>query len=244
MKKLVGYLLTPLHLLVFGLVLVVFHPIQWIAFNLGGYTPHKKTVDIMNGFLMYSLWALGTSLRFENRQDLPTDRPLIVVSNHQSMHDIAAFFWHLRKHHVKFVSKIELAHGIPSVSYNLRHGGSATIDRKNPRQALTELKKFAEYIEANNYCAVIFPEGTRSRNGEPKSFSIRGFQALMKYAPSAVVVPVTINNSWKLYQHGKFPMSPFEKLSWKVHPYVETKGRKAEDVLAEVEAIIKADIKI
>jgi 1-acyl-sn-glycerol-3-phosphate acyltransferase len=241
-KKLLGYLLTPIHLLGFALSLVIFHPIQWLCLKMGGYQAHKKSVDILNLFLLRSLWLLGTRTRFENEQDLPTDRPLIVVSNHQSMYDIPAFFWYLRRHHVKFVSKIELAKGIPSISFNLRHGGNAIIDRKNPRQALPALKAFAEYIEKNNYCAAIFPEGTRSRNGEPKRFSPRGLQVLMKYAPSAVVVPVTINNAWKLTRYGKFPMSVGEKLHWKVHPYVETKGRKPDELLAEIEATIKAHI--
>ena len=38
--------------------------------------------------------------------------------------------------HPKFISKKELGRGFPSVSYNLRVGGSALIERKNPRQAL------------------------------------------------------------------------------------------------------------
>ena len=68
---------------------------------------------------------------------------------------------YLKKHHPKFVSKIELGKGIPSVSYNLRHGGSVLIDRKDPRQSLTAIKDFGKYIEENNYAAVIFPEGTQ-----------------------------------------------------------------------------------
>jgi 1-acyl-sn-glycerol-3-phosphate acyltransferase len=47
----------------------------------------------------------------------------------------------LRDFHCKFVSKKELGKGIPSVSYNLRHGGSALIDRKDPKQAIPEIKK-------------------------------------------------------------------------------------------------------
>ena len=44
--KLLGYLLTPIYLVVFGLLLVVFHPIQMICRNIGGYSAHKKSVDI------------------------------------------------------------------------------------------------------------------------------------------------------------------------------------------------------
>lgn len=242
MKKLLGYIFTPLHLLAFGLVLLIFHPIQWLSLKIGGYSWHKKSVDYLNWFLMNSLWFLGTHCRFYMDQNLPTDRPLIIVSNHQSLYDIPPFFWHLRKHHVKFVSKIELAKGIPSISFNLRHGGSVVIDRKNPRQALPAIREFAEYIEANNYCACIFPEGTRSKTGKPKEFSPRGLKMLLKYAPSAIILPVTINHSWKLVQYGRFPMSFGERPTWKAHPYVDPKDRNLDEVIKEVEALVVSGV--
>ncbi|MEM9984631.1 MAG: lysophospholipid acyltransferase family protein [Bacteroidota bacterium] len=240
MKKILSYILTPVHLVYFGLVLVVFHAYQWVALKLGGYAWHKRSVDYLNFFLQSSLLILGSRVRFRGHENLPTDRPLIVVANHQSLHDIPPFFWNMRKHHVKFVSKIELGKGIPSVSFNLRHGGSVLIDRKNPRQAIPALKAFGEYIEKNNYAAVIFPEGTRSRNGAPKAFSTKGLSALIKYAPSALIVPVSINHSWRL-QLG-FPMEVGVRPTWTVHPPVEPNGRAPQVVIEEVEQIIKAKI--
>jgi 1-acyl-sn-glycerol-3-phosphate acyltransferase len=69
---------------------------------------------------------------------VPKNVPIIFVSNHQSMYDIIAMIWFLRRFHCKFVSKKELE-GIPSIS-NLRHGGSALIDRKDPKQAIPAIK--------------------------------------------------------------------------------------------------------
>jgi 1-acyl-sn-glycerol-3-phosphate acyltransferase len=244
MNRILGYLLTPLHLLAFGLVLMVFHPLQVICLKLGGYAWHKRSVDFLNLFLMRSLWFLGTHVRFRlPAEPLPTNRPLIIVSNHQSLYDISPFFWHMRRHHVKFVSKIELARGIPSVSYNLRHGGSVCIDRKNPRQALPAMREFAQYIEANNYAAVIFPEGTRSRTGQPKRFSHHGLKTLLKYAPSALVVPVTINESWKIVQHGWYPMEVGVQPVWQVHAPIDPEGQTAEAVIEQTEATIKGAVK-
>ena len=65
----------------------------------------------------------------------------MIVANHQSMNDIPPIIWYLRKHHPKFVSKMELGKGIPSVSYNLVHGGSVLIDRKNSKQAIGQIGK-------------------------------------------------------------------------------------------------------
>jgi 1-acyl-sn-glycerol-3-phosphate acyltransferase len=150
----------------------------------------------------------------------------------------------MRKHHPKFISKIELGKGIPSVSYNLRHGGAALIDRKNPRQSLPALMKFGEYIEKNKYAAVIFPEGTRSKDGAPKSFQTKGLEILFKKIPSALVVPVSINNSWKMLRYGKFPMGLGNHLTFTIHKPIELATFvNKQDLIAQIETTIKSGIK-
>jgi 1-acyl-sn-glycerol-3-phosphate acyltransferase len=52
--------------------------------------------------------SLGTSYKFENVERVPKNVPIIFVSNHQSMYDIIAMIWFLRRFHCKFVSKKEL----------------------------------------------------------------------------------------------------------------------------------------
>ncbi len=175
---------------------------------------------------------LGTRYTFQNDQNIPTDRPLIIVTNHQSMYDIPPIIWHMRKYHPKFVSKIELGKGIPSVSYNLRHGGSVLINRKDPKQSIAQLEKLGNYIEEHNRSAVIFPEGTRSRTGEPKPFRTTGLKVLMKNAPSALIIPISINNSWKLLRYGKFPMGLGSHVKFEVHPPTE--------ISADLDSTIKA----
>ena len=221
MRKLLAYPLTVLYLFVFGVILLIFHPIQWICFNGFGYQAHKKSVDALQFWLVRCLHLLGTRLTWNNPHHIPKNRPLIIVSNHQSMYDISPIMWFLRTYHIKFVSKKELGKGIPSVSYNLRHGGSVLIDRKNPRQALPIMLEFGKYIEDNNRSAVIFPEGTRSKDGHPKPFKTKGLELLFKSAPSALIVPITVNNSWKMLRYGKFPMGIGNHLKFTVHQPIE-----------------------
>lgn len=241
-KKILAYPLSVLFYLCFFITILVFHPIQWLCLKLGGYQAHKKSVDILNFFLLRCLNVLGTNFTFEDNIDLPTDRSCIFVANHQGMYDIPPMIWHFRKQHPKFVSKKELGKGIPSISYNLRHGGSILIDRKNPRQALSEIMKFANYLNKHKRSAVIFPEGTRSRTGKPKKFAAQGLQLLIKKMPEAVIVPVTINNSWKLFRYGNFPMGVGAQLHFKVHPPIEANSEDPESLVAQVERIIVADI--
>lgn len=137
---------------------------------------------------------------------------------------------------------MELGKGIPSVSYNLTHGGSVLIDRKDPRQSLTAIKDFGKYIETNNYAAVIFPEGTRSKTGVPKRFSENGLKMLTKFAPSAYVVPVSINNCWKLNKHGKFPLEIGVNVTLEFHEAIEANSMNFEDLFKKVESTIKNSV--
>ncbi|MCX2764016.1 1-acyl-sn-glycerol-3-phosphate acyltransferase [Aquimarina muelleri] len=206
MKKILSYPLSVVFYLFFGLTLVVFQPLQWLGVKLGGAKLHRGVVNIMNLCLLRCLHLLGVTFSFKKPYKLPKKQSLIIVSNHQSMFDIPLISWFLRKHKPKFISKIELGKGIPSISFNLKYGGNVLIDRKNPKQSIPALSKFGKFISDNSFSAVIFPEGTRSRNGEPKEFAPTGLKILFKNAPNALVVPITINNSWKLVRFGNFPM--------------------------------------
>lgn len=238
MQKLLAYPLTVLYLLAFGVSLLVFHPIQWLCFNFFGYSAHGKSVALLNLCLTRCTHILGTTYSFEMSDQLPENVPLIIVPNHQSMHDIPPIIWYMRKYHPKFVSKQELGHGIPSVSYNLRHGGSVLIDRKDSKQALVEIAKLGQYIEKHKRSAVIFPEGTRSRTGHPKPFKATGLKILMKNAPSALVVPVSIDNSWKMLRYGKFPNGIGNHIRFLVHPPIPISENMDEVIWAAEKAVI------
>ena len=240
--KIISHLLSPIFAVIFLFFLVLFHPIQWITLNLFGYKGHKVTVDVLNFFLVKSLLILGIPVYFKNEHELPKGRSLIFVSNHQSTFDIPPFIWFFRKHHPKFVSKIELGKGIPSVSFNLRHGGAALIDRKDPKQALSTLATFAKNLGQNTWSAIIFPEGTRSRNGKPKKFSTNGLKMIAKYNPDAYIVPVTINNSWKVFKYGKYPFGLGSPITFTTHKPIKIDSLPFDQLMHQTETAIKTTI--
>lgn len=242
MRKIISIPLSIITYILAACLLCIFHVIQFICFNLFGYEAHKRSVDLF-GFLILKLLLINlTTSEAEFRADIPTGKPIIFAANHQGVFDIIGIGWFLRKYHPKYVSKIELGKGIPSISYNLNHGGSVLIDRKDPRQALPALKKMAEYIQANNRSTVIYPEGTRSRDGKPGHFSSNGLKILCKYAPDALVVPITINNSWKITRYGFFPLGVGTKLKFIIHPPLAVKDYDFNTLFEMTENYIKGDI--
>ena len=242
LQKIISYPFSVLFYLLFGITIVVFHPIQWICFNWIGYEAHKKSVDYLNWTLLRCLNVLGTTFHIDINTSLPNNVPIIIVSNHQSMWDISPIVWYLRKYRPKFISKVELGKGIPSISYNLRHGGSILIDRKNPRQAIVEMVKFSKYLQKFNRSGVIFPEGTRSKTGIPKPFKRTGLQTLFKKMPEGYVIPVTFNNSWKLQRWGMFPIQMGVRLEMTAHPAIKIGDYEVETLIDKVEATIISKI--
>lgn len=240
MKKFLGYILSPIAISAFFLLLVIFHPIQWMCYNWGSYTAHKRSVDILNFFLVKTAYLLGNSVTFVNKQNLPLNRPIIFVANHQSLFDIPPMIYYLRKYHAKFISKVELTKGIPSISYNLKFGGGANIDRKDPRQSITELVKFATRMKDNNWSAMIFPEGTRSQDGKVKKFQSAGVATLLKKCPNALLVPVAITDSWKMIQYGMYPMNTFTPMKWEILEPIEPNTGTVEELVSEIEGRIRA----
>lgn len=242
MKKILSYITTPLFYFLFTLALVIFHPIQVICRTLFGYNAHKVSVDILNYILMRLVLVIGFRIKFKNKAKLPTDRPIIVVSNHQGTYDIPPIVWLFRKHHPKFISKIELAKGYPSISYNLRHSGAALIQRKNRNQALGEIRKLGKLIADNNYCACIFAEGTRSKTGKLKQFKSGGLATLLEEAPNSLIVPFVVDGNYKIESKGRFPLSFGEKGSYSILEPIEPSTYTPDELCSKIKDLIRIEL--
>lgn len=238
MRKILDYILSSLYLLYFSFVLLVFHVAQVIAFHGFGKVAHKKTVDVMNACIAYGWYLTGSRIRFDQPRNLPTDRPILFVANHQSMWDISPMIWFLRRHTPIFVSKIELAHGIPAISYNLRKSGAALIDRNDAKQAITEIARLGKHIQQTKHSVVIFPEGTRSSSGQMRPFATGGVAVLLKRAPTALVVPIAIQGTGRFNPKGLFPMRAFSQMSWRVLPGIEPAGKTPDEIVRQAQEMI------
>jgi 1-acyl-sn-glycerol-3-phosphate acyltransferase len=241
MKKILDYALSAVYIIQFWLGLLVFHVLQVVAYNFFGRKAHKIAVDYLNGWLVAGMYLTGTTVKFnESSEQLPVlTRPIIFVANHQSMYDIIMMIWFLRKYWPTFVSKKSLSKGIPSISYNLRKSGAAVIDRGDSRQSLPAIAKLGELVENQNLSALIFVEGTRSKDGLLKPFHVGGLAILLKKSPSALVVPLAVTGGSAFEIGTFFPVSSFSKLSLTVLPSIEPTDKTPQEVTDLCEAAIR-----
>jgi 1-acyl-sn-glycerol-3-phosphate acyltransferase len=138
------------------------------------------------------LWVAGARVEVVRSARLP-DGPLIFASNHESALDILALLSVLPRA-VRFVAKQELFR-VPVFGWYLAWGGHIPVDRGNHARALEALRKAGETIRAGT-SLIVFPEGTRSRDGSVLPFKKGPFVVAME--AGVPVVPVAIWGSGRV----------------------------------------------
>lgn len=131
-------------------------------------------------------FTVGIRFRVDIREkSLPSQ--MIILANHQSVMDIAAIMAAFRMHSVRFVAKDELRRWFPAVSRVLRVQRHALIKRDgNYSRAMMELDRLAGSLNRRE-CPVIFPEGTRSRDGTLLPFQSGAIRRLHSRRPLPLV---------------------------------------------------------
>ena len=212
-----------------------------MAYNVFGYDAQQKAIYGLNKAILLCFRIAGTKIHFEDKYQLPSDQPIIIIANHQSMWDIIGLYWYLRRYRPLFVSKREIAKGVPSISYNLRKSGSALIDRKDRKQAIGEIMRVGEKANQEKRAVIIFPEGTRSRTDNMKAFSLGGISGLTKKMPSVMILPVCIKGTGKLEAKSN-RIKAFKKISWTVLQPFSSKSLSAEQISEQAHKLIAKEL--
>ena len=231
--RLLDWLVTPGFLLGFGATLLVFDPLQRVA-RLFGQRPQEWVAGTLQGALVWVFRLAGTRLYVERDPGVKPGRSYLFIANHQSMFDVPIFGALLFRNFPKYISKRELAQGIPSISYNLRRGGNAIIDRDDRQGATRAIRELGTQVRERGVSAVIYPEGTRARRGELRAFKPAGALALLDAAPEVPVVAVAIDESWRLLRFNLFPIPFGVNVRVRIGPPVER--AEGEDRLALLES--------
>jgi 1-acyl-sn-glycerol-3-phosphate acyltransferase len=146
------------------------------------------------GFIRIGGWEVRT----EGLENLPAGGA-ILAANHQSLVDIPLFLAALPRE-VRFLAKRELGR-IPVFGTAMAKAGNLFIDREDPKDAVHLVREATDRIDRGQM-VVIFPEGTRSRDGRLQPFRRGGF--FLALASGAPVVPVTIRGTFELMPKGQW----------------------------------------
>jgi len=234
--RFIDWVFTLPFLIAFGGTLLIFDPLQRIA-RLFGQRPQEIVAGYLQVVLVWAFRLAGTRVLVERSPLVLEREPYLFISNHQSMFDIPIFGSVLFRNFPKYIAKRELTSWIPSISYNLRRGGNALIDRGDRRQAMEAIRVLGRQVRERRVSAVLYPEGTRARQGELRTFKPAGARALLDSAPDILVVPITIDESWRLLRFNLMPVPFGTRIRVRIGDPIER--RTDEDPIALLEQVRK-----
>ena len=241
MRRLRDWVFTIPFLIAFGFGFAFFDIVGRIVrpFSLRGF---EYVMAALQRYLMDTFRLCGTKIIVEQSPEIRPRTGYALVSNHQSLLDIVMIGGLLFTNFPKYVAKKELSRGIPSISLNLRWGGNALIDRKDRSQAFRAIKEMAKKAQERNVSVVIFPEGTRSRDGRLKEFKRGGTAMMLGAADQLPVVPVTISGSWRLAENNMFPVPFGTEVRIRFGDPIERHPDDVDELLATVESHIRSTL--
>jgi 1-acyl-sn-glycerol-3-phosphate acyltransferase len=175
------------------------------------------------------LFAGRIKVTVKGLSNIDPNRSFIYMSNHQSNFDIPVLLAYLPVQ-FRWIAKNELFK-IPIFGYAMKRAGYISIDRSGRKSALRSIKNAAEIIR-NGVSVIIFPEGTRSQDGNLKSFKNGGF--VLAVDAGVPIIPVIIHGTWQIMSKNQLRIKPGRVLL-EIHQPVETSdfSRKTKNELLE-----------
>lgn len=147
----------------------------------------------------------GAQVTVIGAENVPLDRTVLFVSNHQGNFDIPILLGCIDKPKA-FIAKAEILK-IPMISKWMKQMNCLFLDRHDMRQSLRVMNEAADYLK-KGYSMVIFPEGTRSKGNTMGEFKAGSLRIAIK--ANVPIVPVTIKGSFKLMEENGFLIKPAE----------------------------------
>jgi len=153
-------------------------------------------------------------IRIEGREHVRKNAAYMVVSNHQSQLDILVAFRLF--FHFKWVSKIEMFR-IPLIGWNMTLNRYVRLKRGDRESVEQMLRECAVHLDEGS-SVFMFPEGTRSADGEVKAFKLGAFQlAKEKKTP---ILPVVISGTNKALPKYSMNFTGVQKMYIKIFPEI------------------------
>ncbi|MFV0497884.1 MAG: lysophospholipid acyltransferase family protein [Candidatus Fimivivens sp.] len=170
------------------------------------------------------LKAAGAKITVQGLENLPSDDVAAVyVGNHQGYFDIPLVLGYLGG--VKgLVAKKEIQK-LPLIRSWMLELGCVFIDRDNPRASINALNEAGQHVH-NGYPMVVFPEGTRSKNGDMADFKAGAFKIAQKN--NAPIVPFFIEGTGHLLERNGYRIKP-APVTITILPMINTSGYTRED---------------
>lgn len=183
---------------------------------------------------------LGIRIEVKGVEFVEKDKPYLFMSNHLSFLDGPILYFVIPRP-VRVILKKEIFR-IPVIGLGMKQVGFVPVDRKGIRGGKKSIDRASWMMREKGFSFLIFPEGTRSRNGRLQEFRRGGF--FLAYASQCPIVPISIQGTYELMPKGRFFVKK-GKIRISFHPPVAVLGGSRDDLpalLTEVRDAIRSGL--
>jgi len=173
----------------------------------------------------------GVRVTVDNRANLEPAQPYVFMANHASTVDIWALFLAIPRR-VRMIAKKQLAR-IPLFGWVMWAGRFIFIDRQNAASSRRSIEEAGRRIRGGD-SVLIFPEGTRTRDGQLGLFKKGGFHLAMD--AGVPIVPVALRGARALMPRGSLRVRSGE-VKVIIGPPIPTAGLSVGDRSALIERV-------
>lgn len=181
----------------FGVLLILIVPVLLLALLLG---MRGELIHIGQWAVRVGCRVLGLRVRIFGFERVEPGVPCIFMANHLSFLDGPLLAMAVRRT-ARIILKKSIFR-IPILGIAMRHVGFVPVDRKGTKGGQRSLRRAARLIREKGYSFLLFPEGTRSRDGRMLPFRRGGF--FLALESGAPIVPVTIDGTFELMPKGQW----------------------------------------
>lgn len=200
-------------------------------------------LGVRDPLLYIAKWAvslappvLGLKVEVSGCEEVDKRKPYIFMANHLSFIDGPLLFF-LIPQPIRVILKKEIFR-IPVLGHGMRFVGFVPVDRKGIRGGKKSIDLASRWMREKGYSYLIFPEGTRSRDGRIQAFKRGGF--FLALESRAAIVPITIGGTYELMPRGTiFPRRG--KIRVRFHPPLPVHGYD-QSTMGELRDNVKAVI--
>jgi 1-acyl-sn-glycerol-3-phosphate acyltransferase len=201
--------------------------------------PEQEKWDHIHRILNHAVNAANVELVVTGQENFPEQDGFMLYGNHQGLFDVVAIAATCSRP-LGCVLKKELK-DVPLLKQIIACTKSFPMDREDVRQSLTVIQNVTEEVK-NGRTYLIFPEGTRSKNGNNMGdFHGGSFRCAIK--AKCPILPVAFVDSFKVFDQKGSGQLTVQLHYLPLIPYEEFAGLKATEVAALVKERIEAAIR-
>ncbi len=193
MIRLILVALTLLLYLILGIPVLL---IEWV---IGRWNPRLRDISclrMVQAAFKLILWFTGTDIAYIGRENIPKDQAVLYVGNHNSYFDILLTYSQCPDL-TGYVAKSEMLR-YPLLRDWMKRLYCLFLDRTDMRAGLQTILTGIDYIK-QGISVCIFPEGTRSRDGQMQPFKEGSMKMAQK--TGCPIIPMAITNSAEIFEN-------------------------------------------